>query len=191
MSIQPEQPLAEQPLVPKHYTRTALALHWIVAGVIICAFSLGLVVSDLPFSPQKLKLVAYHKWLGITVLALVALRGIWRLTHRPPALPPMPAWQLIGAKFTHALMYTLMFAIPFSGWLFSSADGYRVVYLGLLPLPNLIAKNKLLADALGDIHATFAWLMLYVLLLHVAAALKHHFLDRDDTLRRMLRWRPR
>ncbi len=191
MSIQPEQPLAEQPLVPKHYTRTALALHWIVASVIVCAFSLGLVVSDLPFSPQKLKLVAYHKWLGITVLALVALRGIWRLTHRPPALPPMPAWQLIGAKFTHALMYTLMFAIPFSGWLFSSADGYRVVYLGLLPLPNLIAKNKLLADALGDIHATFAWLMLYVLLLHVAAALKHHFLDRDDTLRRMLRWRPR
>ena len=190
MSIQPEQPLAEQPLVPKHYTRTALALHWIVASVIVCAFSLGLVVSDLPFSPQKLKLVAYHKWLGITVLALVALRGIWRLTHRPPALPPMPAWQLIGAKFTHALMYTLMFAIPFSGWLFSSADGYRVVYLGLLPLPNLIAKNKLLADALGDIHATFAWLMLYVLLLHVAAALKHHFLDRDDTLRRMLRWRP-
>ena len=190
MSIQPEQPLAEQPLVPKHYTRTALALHWVVAGVIICAFTMGLVVSDLPFSPQKLRLVAYHKWLGITVLALVALRGIWRLTHRPPALPPMPAWQLIGAKFTHALMYTLMFAIPFSGWLFSSADGYRVVYLGLLPLPNLIAKNKLLADALGDIHATFAWLMLYVLLLHVAAALKHHFLDRDDTLRRMLRWRP-
>ena len=190
MSIQTEQALAEQPLLPQHYTRTALALHWVVAGVIICAFSLGLVVSDLPFSPQKLKLVAYHKWLGITVLALVALRGIWRLTHRPPALPPMPAWQLIGAKFSHALMYTLMFAIPFSGWLFSSADGYRVVYLGLLPLPNLIAKNKLLADALGDIHATFAWLMLYVLLLHVAAALKHHFLDRDDTLRRMLRWRP-
>jgi len=83
-----------------------------------------------------------------------------------------------------------MFAIPFSGWLFSSADGYRVVYLGLLPLPNLLAKNKLLADALGDIHATFAWLLFYVLLLHVAAALKHHFLDRDDTLRRMLRWRP-
>ena len=177
------------PLAASHYTRTALALHWVVAGIIICTFSLGLVVSDMHFSPQKLKLVAYHKWLGITVLALVALRGIWRLTHRPPALPPMPAWQQIGAKFTHALMYTLMFAIPFSGWLFSSATGYQVVYLGILPLPNLLAKNKLLADALGDIHATFAWLMFYVLLLHVAAALKHHFLDRDETLRRMLRWR--
>ncbi len=177
-------------MVANHYTRTALALHWVVAGVIICAFTLGLVMSDLPFSPQKLKLVAYHKWLGITVLALVALRGIWRLTHRPPPLPPMPVWQQIGAKFTHALMYTLMFVIPVSGWLFSSADGYQVVYLGILPLPNLLAKNKLLADSLGDIHATFAWLMFYVLLLHVAAALKHHFLDRDETLRRMLRWRP-
>ena len=177
------------PLAASHYTRTAVALHWVVAGIIICAFSLGLVVSDMHFSPQKLKLVAYHKWLGITVLALVALRGIWRLTHQAPALPPMPAWQQIGAKFTHALMYTLMFVIPVSGWLFSSADGYQVVYLGILPLPNLVAKNKLLADALGDIHATFAWLMFYVLLLHVAAALKHHFLDRDETLRRMLRWR--
>ena len=182
-------PNSARPLVLKHYTRTALALHWVVAGVIICAFSLGLVVSDLPFSPQKLKLVVYHKWLGITVLALVAIRGIWRLTHRPPEMPPMPAWQQIGAKFTHGLMYALMFAIPFTGWLFSSATGYRVVYLQLIPLPNLVAKNKLLGETLGDIHATFAWLMFYVLLLHVAAALKHHFFDRDDTLRRMLRWR--
>ena len=178
-----------QPLTLKHYTRTAVALHWTVAGFIACAFTLGLIVSDLPFSPQKLRWVAYHKWLGITVMVLVALRGLWRLSHRPPALPPMPAWQAFGAKLTHGLMYTLMFAIPCTGWLFSSADGYQVVYLGLLPLPNLVAKDKLLADALGDIHAGFAWLMLYVLLLHVAAAFKHHFLDRDDTLRRMFRWR--
>ena len=177
------------PLPASHYTRTAVALHWAVAGVISCTFTLGLIVSDLPFSPQKLKWVAYHKWLGITVLILVVLRAIWRLTHRPPTLPPMPAWQLIGAKFTHALMYTLMFAIPLSGWLFSSATGYQVVYLGLLPLPNLLAKNKDLAECLHGIHENFAWLMFYVLLLHLAAALKHHFLDRDDTLRRMLKWR--
>jgi cytochrome b561 len=72
-----------QPAPLSRYTRTALALHWVVAGIIICAFTLGLVVSDLPFSPQKLRWVAYHKWLGITVLALVAVRSIWRLTHRP------------------------------------------------------------------------------------------------------------
>ena len=177
------------PLESKHYTRTAVALHWTVAGVIATAFTIGLIVSDLPFSPQKLRWVAYHKWLGITVLLLVALRALWRLTHRPPALPPMPAWQVFGAKLTHGLMYTLMFAIPFTGWLFSSATGYQVVYLGLVPLPNLVAKSKLLADALGDIHAGFAWTLFYVLLLHVAAAFKHHFLDRDDTLRRIFRWR--
>ena len=100
----------------------------------------------------------------------------------------MPAWQTFLAKLTHGLLYALMAAVPLLGWLFSSASGYRVVWLGLLPLPNLVAKNKLLADMLGDIHATLAWLLFYVVLLHLAAALKHHFYDRDDTLRRMLRW---
>ena len=174
---------------PVHYTRTAVALHWTIAGLIACGFTLGLIVSDMPFSPLKLKWIAYHKWLGITVLALVALRGIWRLTHRPPEMAPMPEWQRAAAKLSHGLMYTLMFVIPLFGWLFSSASGYQVVYLGLLPLPNLVAKNKPLADLMGDIHSGLAWLMLYVLLLHAAAALKHHFFDRDDTLRRMLRWR--
>jgi cytochrome b561 len=178
-----------QPSAPGHYTRTAVALHWTVAAFIVIAFSVGLIVSDLPFSPQKLTWVAYHKWLGMTVLLLVALRALWRLTHRPPQLPPMPAWQTFTAKLTHGLMYALMFAIPLAGWLFSSASGYQVVYLGLLPLPDLVHKNKLLAEAFIDIHSSLAWLMLYVLLLHAAAALKHHFLDRDDTLRRMLRWR--
>jgi cytochrome b561 len=178
-----------QPMVLRHYTRTAVALHWIIAAFIITAFTLGLIVSDMHFSPEKLKWVAYHKWLGITVLALVAVRALWRLTHRAPALPPMPAWQTFFAKLTHALLYTLMFAIPFSGWLYSSATGYQVVYLGLLPLPNLVAKDKLVASALHQVHENLAWLMLYVLLLHAAAAFKHHFLDRDDTLRRMLRWR--
>ena len=179
------------PQPAEHYTRTAVALHWTVAGFIACAFTLGLIVSDLPFSPQKLKLVAYHKWLGITVLALVILRGLWRLTHRPPPPVAMPQWQQVAAKMSHGLMYTLMFAIPLVGWTFSSATGYRVVYLGLLPLPNLVAKSKPLAEVLGDVHASLAWLMLYVLLIHAVAALKHHFFDRDDTLRRMLRWRSR
>lgn len=177
------------PQPPEHYTRTAVALHWVVAGLIACAFTLGLVVSDLPFSPRKLEWVAYHKWLGITVLALLLLRAMWRLTHRPPAMPPMPRWQQFGARLTHGLMYTLMFVIPLTGWSYSSASGYQVVYLKLIPLPNLVTKNKDLANFLGGIHESFAWLLFYVLLLHLAAALKHHFFDRDETLRRMLRWR--
>jgi len=172
---------------PASYTRTAIVLHWTVAGLIACAFTLGLVASDLPFSPRKLKWVAYHKWLGISVLALAAVRSIWRLTHRPPPLAPMPVWQNIAARFSHGLMYALMLTIPLAGWTYSSAAGYPVVYLGLWRLPDLVAKNKALADSLIEVHATLAWLLLYVLLLHAAAALKHHFLDRDDTLLRMLR----
>jgi cytochrome b561 len=170
------------------YTRTAVALHWLIAGLIACGFTLGMVMTDLAASPQKLRLYSYHKWIGITVLGLAALRGLWRLTHAAPALLPMPQWQAIAAKFTHAFLYVLMFAIPLTGWAFSSASGYQVVYLGRFPLPNLVAKNKALAESLTEVHETLAWLMLGIVVVHVAAALKHHFVDRDDTLRRMLRW---
>lgn len=176
-------------LTPARYTRTAIALHWLIAGVIACTFSLGLVMTDLTMSPEKLKLYSWHKWLGITVLGLSALRGLWRLLHATPPPVAMPAWQHVASKFSHGLMYALLFVVPLSGWLFSSAAGFRVVYFGLIPLPNLVAKNPDLAAPLGEAHETYAWLLFYLFLVHVAAALKHHFIDRDDTLRRMLRWR--
>ncbi len=174
---------------PTAYTRTAVALHWLIAGLFACGFALGAVMTDLAASPQKVKLFSWHKWIGITVLGLAALRGLWRLTHTAPELLPAPAWQQLAARFTHALLYTLMFVTPLAGWTFSSASGYPVVYLGLWQLPDLVAKNKLLAPSLADMHQTLAWLMLIVVLAHAAAALKHHFLDRDETLRRMLRFR--
>lgn len=170
------------------YTRTAVALHWLIAALIGLGFAIGLVVSDLPFSPQKLKWVAYHKWIGVTVFILAAVRLLWRLTHRPPPAVAMPAWQLVAAKFSHALLYTLMFVLPLLGWLFSSAAGVPVVYLGLVRLPDLVAKNKALADSLIEMHVNCAWLLCGIVAVHAAAALKHHFLDGDDTLRRMLRW---
>lgn len=173
------------------YTRTAVALHWAVAALIFGGFALGLVFPDLPASPQKLKLASYHKWIGITVLGLAAMRSAWRLTHRPPPLPPMPAWQMALAKLTHGLLYVLIILVPLLGWMFSSAAGVPVVWLGLVKLPNLVGKDKLLAGLLDDWHMAFAWTLLYVFLLHLAGALKHHFIDRDDTLRRMLRWSSR
>ncbi|MBL6751517.1 MAG: cytochrome b [Nevskia sp.] len=175
----------------RQYTRTAMALHWIVAGLIACGFVLGLIFADLPFSPQKLKLASYHKWIGMTVLLLAALRGIWRLTHAAPPLAPMPAWQAALARATHLLLYGLMLAVPMLGWLMTSAQGVPVVYLGVLKLPDLIGKDKLLGSFLAELHGGYAWLLFYVFLLHAAAALKHHFVDRDDTLRRMLRWSAR
>ncbi|GAC1623136.1 MAG: cytochrome b [Nevskia sp.] len=172
-----------------NYTRPAIALHWIIAAMIFGGFALGLYMSDLAVSPQKLKYYAWHKWSGITVLALVLLRLLWRLTHAVPPLPAgMPAWQARAARLGHLGLYLLMLAIPLSGWLYSSASGYPVVYFGIkaLQLPDLVAKNKALAGTLKQVHQLLNWTLAALVAVHVAAAIKHQWLDRDDTLRRML-----
>jgi cytochrome b561 len=164
----------------------AIALHWIIALAIFGTFALGVYMHELPLSPTKLKLYSYHKWIGVTIFALVLLRLLWRLAHKPPPPPPsMPAWQHRAAAAAHALLYLLTLAIPLSGWLMSSASGFQVVYLGVLPIPDLLPKDKALAEQLKELHESLNFLMLAVVVLHVAAALKHHLVDRDDVLARM------
>jgi len=179
------------PAATQGYTRTAVALHWVIAVLISVGFSLGATMTDLPISPRKVRIYAYHKWIGITVLGLVLIRSCWRLIYAPPPAEPMPRWQLSAANFTHGLLYTLMIIVPVIGWLYSSASGYPVVYLKLWQLPDLVSKNEALAKVLVQIHGYLAWTLLWVVVLHSAAALKHHFVDRDATLRRMLAWRGR
>jgi cytochrome b561 len=174
---------------PAGYSRTAISLHWLVAGLIVCAFALGWVMTELAISPLRVKMFNWHKWVGMTILALAAIRAIWRLTHPAPPLLPMPAWQRVSAHALHGLLYVLMFALPLSGWAYSNATGYPIVYLGLMRLPNLVERNKQLASQLEGLHVALGWLLLGVVVVHVLAALKHHFFDRDDTLNRMLRWR--
>ena len=174
---------------PSVYTRTAVTLHWLVALLIAAGITLGAVMTGLSMSPEKVRLFAYHKWIGITVLGLVLLRLLWRLTHTVPADVPMPRWQSVAAHLTHWLLYVLMIATPMVGWLYTSATGYPVVYLKMWQLPDLVAKNADLAKVLVQVHHVLAWTLLGVVLLHAAAALKHHFLDRDVTLKRMLAWR--
>ncbi len=170
------------------YTRTAVALHWFMVLLITAGFTLGATMTDLHMSPKKLRLYSYHKWIGITVLGLVLIRLIWRLTHPAPPYEPMARWQRIGAHASHWLLYLLMIATPILGWLYSSASGYPVVYLKLWKLPDLVSKNSDLAKVLVQVHAFLAWTLFYVVLLHAAAALKHHFVDHDRTLRRILAW---
>jgi cytochrome b561 len=172
---------------PPRYTGVAITLHWLIALAILCTFLLGQYMTDLQLSPTKLKLYSYHKWIGVTIFLLVMTRLAWRLSHRPPPPPPsMPAWQHGAATIVHIILYALTLSIPISGWLMSSASGFQVVYLGQIPIPDLLAKNKVMADQLKELHESLNWLMLVVVALHVAAALKHHIVDRDDVLRRML-----
>lgn len=172
------------------YTPVAIGLHWLMALAIVGAFGVGLYMTGLPFSPARLKLYNWHKWAGVTILALAALRLLWRLTHRPPAEPPMPAWQALVARLTHNLLYVTFFAVPLLGWAYSSAAGFPIVWFGVLPLPDFVGKDKELADALKEAHKFAAYFLGLLVAGHLAGALKHQFIDRDRLLARMGMGRP-
>ena len=171
---------------PPRYTATAVVLHWLVAVLIVCGFTLGLSMVPLPLSRQKLEWYLWHKSIGITVFLLTCLRLAWRRRHAPPPLPPMSEWQRKTTAITHRTLYALLLVIPLSGWLYSSATGVQVVYLGLLPLPDLVPKDKALAAVLLACHVTLNFTLLALVCVHAAAALRHHFVDRDTVLWRML-----
>jgi len=173
--------------VKNHYTVTAKALHWLMALMLFAMLVLGFYMQGLPLSPEKLQLYSWHKWAGVTIFLLVLFRLAWRFTHRPPALPAsMPKLMQLAAHAGHLALYGLMLAIPLSGWLMSSAKGFQTVWFGILPLPDLLAKDKALGDLLQTVHVSLNLLLLVVVAGHVGAALKHHFIDRDDILTRML-----
>lgn len=171
----------------KRYTRFAMALHWLMALLILSALPLGLYMADLPLSPHKLQLYAWHKWIGITVLALWLARVVWRVTHAAPAMPAgMPRWQHLAAEWTHRALYLLMFLIPLTGWLMSSALGFSVVWLGIWKLPDLVAPDHALGETLKHVHAWLNDGLMAMLALHLAAVLQHQFILKDHLLRRML-----
>jgi len=173
--------------MPQNYTRTAIGLHWIMALLIIAAFLLGLVMTDMPFSMTKLKYFSWHKWLGVTVFLLAIVRVGWRLTHPAPTMvATIPKAQKLLAEAVHYLLYFLIFAAPLSGYFYSLAAGFPVVYLGIIPLPVLIEPNHDLAETLESLHGLLVYTMAGLVGLHVAGALKHYFIDHDATLSRML-----
>src|SRR4029453_10797045 len=144
-------------------------------------------MTDLPLSPEKLRYYAWHKWIGITVFLVAAARLVWRMRMPPPPFPDtMPPRQAQAGRTVHALLYVLMLAIPISGWIYSSATGVSVSYLNLVPLPNLVSKDKALASGLLGVHQTLNVMLAVAVLLHVAAAIKHQWIDRDGIMSRML-----
>jgi cytochrome b561 len=167
------------------YTSTAIALHWVLAAALIATFALGVYMHELPISPSRLKLYNYHKWAGITILALSAVRLLWRLTHRPPADVPMPPLQAKLAHAVHVLLYVWFFAVPLSGWAYSSAAGFPIVWFGVLPLPDFVPVDKGLAETLKGVHKFFTLSLGAMVIAHIAAALKHQLVDRDGLMARM------
>ncbi len=154
---------------------------------ILGSFALGTVMSDLPFSPEKLQYFAWHKWAGVSIFILVWARLLWRLYSQVPAyLPSLSARTQHFAQLMHAVLYGLMIVIPLTGWLMSSAKGVQTVWFGLWPIPDLLQKDKPLGQTLELVHSSLNWVFMALIMGHAAMALKHHLIDRDDTLRRML-----
>jgi cytochrome b561 len=172
------------------YTRTAVAMHWLLGMALVGMFAVGYYMEDLPLSPAKLQLFNWHKWAGICLLTLSVLRLLWRITHRPPPLPAdiqndMPAWQHHAHYLTQYSMYGLFFLVPLVGWAYSSAAGFPVVVFGVLPLPDFVPANEALAELLKAWHEGTAMALAILILLHVAAAIKHQWVDKHALLQRM------
>ena len=169
------------------WTPTAKGLHWLMAALLLGLLALGLYMTDLPLSPEKLLLYSWHKWLGVSAFLLLWCRLLWRLTHRAPAAPEgVSAGMARLATLGHLALYALMLLIPLSGWLMSSAKGVPTVWFGLWPIPDLLPRDRALGDALQLVHRALNYLLMATIAGHVAAALWHHTVRKDDTLRRML-----
>ena len=173
----------------ERYGSVAQTLHWAIVALLIVQFTLGKIADSLPIGLDKLATLARHKSFGITILALATIRLVWRLFNRPPPLPPMPPWQRAIAHLNHAALYAILFAMPLTGWLMSSAKNYPVSWFGLVQLPDLIAPDTGLSHDLEDVHEWLSNVLIALAGLHVLAALKHQFIDRDNLLMRMLPWR--
>ena len=172
------------------YGAIAILFHWSMAFLVIGLAALGLYMVTLPdvgFNTKKVTLVLYHKEFGLLVLVLLATRLAWRVTHILPRLVEhMPDWQQIAARFVHLSFYALLFALPMTGCLMSSAAGIPVSFFGLFILPDFVHRDDDLFQRYIAIHKWLGYVLLFLIFVHAGAALRHHFVFKDDTLRRML-----
>jgi cytochrome b561 len=174
---------------PDRFGLVARAFHWLTLLLLIGSFTLGLSMVNMPLSPRKLEFYSWHKWVGVTVLLLVILRLAWRLANPVPVQPAtVPAWQRRAAAVSHAALYTVLIVMPVTGWIMSSALNLPVVYLGLIHIPSPFGVDRALGEAMKLVHFGLALTLLVLVMIHVLAALYHHFVLRDNVLRRMLPW---
>jgi len=171
----------------RRYGALAQSLHWLIAALVFAMFGLGWYMAGLPLSPRKFDLYQLHKSLGITIFGLALLRLLWRAIRPAPPLPQsVPPWERAAARASHALLYLMLFVQPLIGFLQSNAANFPVVLWGVWPLPALIGSDEALGETLIVVHRWNSRLLLVLIIVHVGAALRHHFILKDDVLRRML-----
>jgi cytochrome b561 len=173
----------------ERYGVVTKTFHWTIALLIICLICVGIYMTELAdkTNPGIFRLFFLHKSTGIFVLFLATCRILWHIySHPADFVPSVKLWEKMAARIAHALLYAAMFVMPLSGWLLSSAAGRPVSFFGLFTLPDLVAKDKATQDFFSGIHEIVGWSLIPLIGIHVAGALKHHFFDKDITLRRML-----
>ena len=161
--------------------------HWVTFVLVAGLFAVGWYMVDLPNEPDKFQIYALHKSIGITVLTLAVLRVGWRgVNPTPPILGQPKRWERVAARVTHGLLYSLLLAVPVSGWVLSSAADFPASWFGIFELPNLVEPSDELRELTTTVHQTLGRILGILLLLHILAALKHHYVNKDATLVRMM-----
>ncbi|WGR94142.1 cytochrome b/b6 domain-containing protein [Bradyrhizobium sp. ISRA443] len=168
------------------YDTTAKLFHWTIVGLLAVQYPIGWLMPDIHRGQTPGAAMTFHISFGILILALIALRLIWRLTHPVLAEPSLPAWQRIGAWVAHWMLYLLVLATTVTGWLFASFRGWSVSFFYMLPLPMLASDNAAADKAIDGLHQVAEWSLLVLIGLHVAAALAHLLIYRDRVMHRML-----
>ncbi len=171
---------------PQGFGYGSITFHWVMAALVIGLLSVGLYMVSLPSGPDKLKIYGLHKATGMLVLMLVTLRVLWKFKNVTPSLEGLPSWQIHAARLSHGALYFFMFAMPLIGWMLTSRAGYPISFFGLFVIPTLAEADPQQRELFALLHKYSAYTLILLILIHTAAAFKHHFVDKDSILKRML-----
>jgi cytochrome b561 len=173
-------------MIPRlHYGTTAKVFHWLIVALLAVQYSIGWLMPDVHRGPPGVGMIL-HISFGISILVLIVLRLLWRLTHPVAPESSLPAWQRLSSELVHWILYILVLATTLTGWLFASYRGWTVPYFYLFRLPMLASDNAAAGKAIDGLHQAAEWTLLVFLGLHILAALAHLFIYRDRVMRRML-----
>jgi cytochrome b561 len=173
-----------------HYGPTAKAFHWAIVILLVVQAPLGWIMHGLRRGQPPDTALTAHVTIGMTILTLIVLRFLWRLSHPVAPGSSLPAWQRVSSEGVHWLLYLVVLLTTLTGWLLDSARGIGPVFVGGVPLPRLVAEGSALGQAIGRWHATMVWVLVTLVSLHVLAALAHYFIYRDGVMQRMLPGEP-